>query len=108
MSLLDKNIGIIGGGIGGLASAIFFAKFGSRVTIFEKASEISEVGAGIQISANGINILSKLGVYPDYLEEVCFPDSILFKDYKAGKADHRNPSITKTSTFPMCNCIALI
>lgn len=85
MSLLDKNIGIIGGGIGGLASAIFFAKFGSRVTIFEKASEISEVGAGIQISANGINILSKLGVYPDYLEAVCFPDSILFKDYKAGK-----------------------
>ena len=60
MSLLDKNIGIIGGGIGGLACAIFFAKFGSRVTIFEKASEISEVGAGIQISANGINILSKL------------------------------------------------
>ena len=85
MSLLDKNIGIIGGGIGGLASAIFFAKFGSRVTIFEKASEISEVGAGIQISANGVNILSKLGVYPDYLEAVCFPDSILFKDYKVGK-----------------------
>jgi 2-polyprenyl-6-methoxyphenol hydroxylase-like FAD-dependent oxidoreductase len=68
MTLLNKKIGVIGGGIGGLASAIAFAKFGSQVTLYEKALVISEVGAGIQISANGINVLTKLGIYPDYLK----------------------------------------
>jgi len=32
----NKDIGIIGGGIGGFASAIAFAKYGYRVTVFEK------------------------------------------------------------------------
>ena len=86
MTLLNKKIGVIGGGIGGLASAIAFAKFGSQVTLYEKALAISEVGAGIQISANGINVLTKLGIYPDYLKSVGFPKNIIFKDYKTDKA----------------------
>lgn len=86
MTLLNKKIGVIGGGIGGLASAIAFAKFGSQVTLYEKALVISEVGAGIQISANGINVLTKLGIYPDYLKSVGFPKNIIFKDYKTEKA----------------------
>ena len=86
MTLLNKKIGVIGGGIGGLASAIAFAKFGSQVTLYEKALAISEVGAGIQISANGINVLTKLGIYPDYLKSVGFPKNIIFKDYKTEKA----------------------
>ena len=63
----NKDIGIIGGGIGGFASAIAFAKYGYRVTVFEKLAVINELGAGIQISSNGVNALSKLGVFPKYL-----------------------------------------
>ena len=32
------NIGIVGGGVGGLAAAIALQKFGHRVTVFEQAS----------------------------------------------------------------------
>jgi len=81
----NKDIGIIGGGIGGFASAIAFAKYGYRVTVFEKSAVINELGAGIQISSNGVNALSKLGVFPKYLKKVVFPNSIIFKDYKTAE-----------------------
>ncbi|MEO0923052.1 MAG: FAD-dependent oxidoreductase, partial [Pseudomonadota bacterium] len=53
MNLKDLNIAVIGAGIGGLAVALAFAHRGAQVTVYEQATEISEVGAGIQISPNG-------------------------------------------------------
>lgn len=53
---------IIGGGIGGLASAIALGRIGWTVSIFEQASELREVGAGLAIWANAVRALEKLGV----------------------------------------------
>lgn len=45
------RIGIVGAGIGGLAAAVGLAQRGfTQVTILEAAREISEIGAGIQVS----------------------------------------------------------
>lgn len=43
------NVGIIGAGIGGLTAGIAIARAGAHVTILEAASELGEIGAGIQV-----------------------------------------------------------
>ena len=53
---------IIGGGIGGLAAAIALRQAGAEVNVFEQASALGEVGAGISLWANAIHALRKLGV----------------------------------------------
>ncbi|MFN3608372.1 MAG: FAD-dependent monooxygenase [Hyphomonas sp.] len=52
---------IAGGGIGGLTAALAFLKAGHCVTVLEQAREIAEVGAGLQISPNGMKVLDALG-----------------------------------------------
>lgn len=58
----DLNITIAGAGIGGLAAATALARDGHRVRVAERAAEIAEVGAGIQISPNGVAVLRALGL----------------------------------------------
>ncbi|WP_109354189.1 FAD-dependent monooxygenase [Sphingorhabdus sp. EL138] len=53
---------IAGGGIGGLNAALCFHKFGWEVTICEQAPALGEIGAGIQISPNGMKVLRALDV----------------------------------------------
>ncbi len=56
------SVGIIGGGIGGLAAALSLGRAGLDVHVYEQASALSEVGAGIQISPNASRILHRLGL----------------------------------------------
>jgi salicylate hydroxylase len=56
------KICVIGGGIGGLAFARAAALKGADVTILEQAEAIKEVGAGLQISPNGIRVIEALGL----------------------------------------------
>jgi salicylate hydroxylase len=53
---------IAGGGIGGLTTALAFLKRGHRVTVFEQSHQLDEVGAGLQISPNGMHVFDALGV----------------------------------------------
>lgn len=53
---------IAGGGIGGLTTALAFLKRGHRVTVFEQSQQLDEVGAGLQISPNGMHVFDALGV----------------------------------------------
>jgi salicylate hydroxylase len=53
---------IIGGGIGGLACALALIRRGIDVTVYEAAPELREVGAGVQLGANGTKVLHALGL----------------------------------------------
>ena len=53
---------ISGGGIGGLTAALALLKRGFDVEVYEQASALKEVGAGLQLSANGNRALYELGV----------------------------------------------
>jgi salicylate hydroxylase len=63
------NVAIVGGGIGGLAAALALVRRGIDVDVYEQAPELHELGAGVQISANGTRVLHALGL-KDALEEV--------------------------------------
>mgnify|MGYP000038271324 CR=1 FL=1 len=82
--LIGQPITIIGAGIGGLAAALALAPFGARVEILEQADEISEVGAGLQISPNGVAVLDGLGLGAELRECAVEAKSVQLRDYRAG------------------------
>lgn len=53
---------IVGAGIGGLTAALAMLRRGLDVRILEQATELREVGAGLQISPNGTRVLAALGL----------------------------------------------
>ena len=55
------KITVAGAGIGGLAAAAALADRGHDVSVMEQAAEIGDVGAGLQISPNGMAVLKVLG-----------------------------------------------
>lgn len=57
-----KHAAIIGAGVAGLTTALSLARRGIASDIFEQAPELTEVGAGLQVSPNASRILAELGV----------------------------------------------
>ena len=53
---------IAGAGLGGLTAALALQRRGYRVRVLEQASELREIGAGIQLSANANRVLYRLGL----------------------------------------------
>ena len=62
MNLHRLNIGIIGGGIGGVAAAVALDRAGIDATVYERANELREVGAGMMLWPNATRVLKELGV----------------------------------------------
>lgn len=57
------DVGIIGGGTAGSAAAVFLARAGHRVTVYERVPAPAPVGAGITIQPTGLHVLCRLGLY---------------------------------------------
>lgn len=57
-----KKIGIIGGGIGGVAAAAALRRFGFQTTVYERAPRLQEIGAGMMLWPNATRILKSLGL----------------------------------------------
>jgi len=53
---------IAGAGVGGLTAALALLRLGTDVEVYEQAHELREVGAGVQLAANGTRVLYALGV----------------------------------------------
>ncbi|WP_230859464.1 FAD-dependent monooxygenase [Actinoplanes aureus] len=56
------SVAVIGGGIGGLTAGLSLLRAGCDVHIYERASRLSEVGAGVQVSPNASRLLHRLGL----------------------------------------------
>lgn len=56
------RVAIVGGGLGGLAAALFLRAVGAEASVYEQASELHEVGAGIVVSPNMVRPLARLGL----------------------------------------------
>ena len=75
---------IAGGGIGGLAAALACSRGGAQVALFERASEFSEVGAGIQLGPNVMRVLHGWGLKEAIAEVAAFPQRLQVRNAMSG------------------------
>ena len=57
----NLTIGIIGGGVGGMAAAIALRRHGHQVRVYEQAGQFARVGADINLTPNAVRALDGLG-----------------------------------------------
>lgn len=75
---------IVGGGIGGLCTALALREHGIDAIVLEQAKALTEVGAGVQIGANGAVVLRRLGL-EDRLDAMSVkPLSLEYRDMESG------------------------
>ena len=86
-----KQVVIAGGGIGGLAAALACAQRGVPVQLLERAPQLSEVGAGIQIGPNVTRILQAWGLGAVLAQVAAFPKQLQARDAQTGQAQGALP-----------------
>lgn len=59
---MTLRVGIVGGGLGGLAAALWLCRAGFAVKVCEANAELREAGAGIVVPPNMVHVLSRLGL----------------------------------------------
>lgn len=79
------TVDIVGGGIGGITAALCLAKVGAEVTVHEQAAARAEVGAGLQIGPNGMQVLDRLGLQQQILSNANRPDQGILRDGLTGR-----------------------
>ena len=77
---------VVGGGVGGLGAALAMREHGIDVTVLEQAKELKEIGAGVQIAANGVVVLRRLGLEDQVAAVATQPRSWEYYDMETGKA----------------------
>lgn len=83
--VVEAPLLIVGGGIGGLATALAGARAGRPVHLIEQAPEFAEIGAGLQIGANATRVMDRLGVL-DAVEAVAVhPQRAVMRDAVTGE-----------------------
>ncbi|WP_374788900.1 3-hydroxybenzoate 6-monooxygenase [Brucella oryzae] len=82
---------IAGGGIGGLAAALGLARKGFRSIVLEKAPQLGEIGAGIQLGPNAFHAFDYLGVGDMARRMAVYIDSLRFMDAMTGEEVTRIP-----------------
>ncbi|MED3563804.1 FAD-dependent monooxygenase [Bacillus xiapuensis] len=80
-----SDIIIVGGGIGGLAAALSIQETGKSIAVFEQAPEFGEIGAGIQLAPNALEVLDRLGVKEEILKHAVLPKRLVLKDVYTAK-----------------------
>jgi salicylate hydroxylase len=71
---------IAGGGIGGITTALALRQRGIEALLFEQAEAFTQVGAGIQLSANATRVLRTLGLGDALARVAVYPEG---RDYRA-------------------------
>jgi len=80
-----SRILIAGAGLGGLCAAAALLQRGFDVDVFEQAAELKEVGAGVQLSANGTRVLAALGMAEALRALSCEAQGKEIRHWKSGE-----------------------
>lgn len=73
---MQNKITIVGGGIGGMATALALGRAGHHGLLLERATAYSEVGAGIQLGPNVVRILRDWGLLDKLKSVAFFPEAL--------------------------------
>jgi salicylate hydroxylase len=88
---LSKKYVVAGAGIGGLCAALALAKSGAETAVYEKSTQLAEVGAGLQLSPNAVHVLQSLGIADEVKAKAFSPYSAVMRHYQTGKTYFRIP-----------------
>jgi salicylate hydroxylase len=83
---------IAGAGIGGLAAALALVRRGHSVRVLEQATELGEVGAGMQLGPNAFSAFDALGVGEAARSAAVFVDGLAMFDAVDGSEVARVPT----------------
>jgi salicylate hydroxylase len=81
-----RTILIAGAGIGGLTAALALADAGFQIIVCERAGDLSELGAGIQLSPNAGRVLAGLGLDEGIAREAVDPVAIDIRNGRSGRS----------------------
>ena len=76
---------IAGAGLGGLTAGLALLKKGFEVRILEQATQLKELGAGIQIPPNCNHVLFKLGLEEELMKLACEPQGKIVRLWNSGQ-----------------------
>ncbi|HEY0420397.1 MAG TPA: FAD-dependent monooxygenase, partial [Acetobacteraceae bacterium] len=91
MSARGLRIAVVGGGIGGLTLALALRQRGLSAEVYEQASEMTEIGAAVALSANATRELRRLGVLDQALAAATEPTELIFRDGRDGRRIAAHP-----------------
>ena len=83
---------IIGGGLGGLTTALALAQRGLASRVLEGAPEFGAIGYGIQFGPNVFHVLDRIGVTDAVMEKADCPPAVLMRDAFTGDELVRIPT----------------
>ena len=83
---------IVGGGLGGLTTALALARHGIRTRVLEGAPEFGAIGYGIQFGPNVFHVFERLGLMEQVLAVADAPPAVLMFDAIDGKELVRVPT----------------
>jgi len=83
--MTQDRILIVGGGIGGLATALALGRRGYRVRVFEQAQEFGAIGYGIQLGPNVFHAFDRLGISDAVKRDADFPPAAVWFDAYSGR-----------------------
>jgi salicylate hydroxylase len=76
---------VVGGGIGGLTTALALSRKGIPVQVLEQAAEFKEIGAGIQLGPNVFRMFELLGLTDAIFRWAAFPEALEMRDSMTGE-----------------------
>jgi salicylate hydroxylase len=82
---MANKVAIAGAGIGGVSAACCLLKAGYDVELFEQATELGEIGAGIQLSANAMHVLNDLSLGEPIARLSVRPGAYVFRLHDTGE-----------------------
>lgn len=82
---------VVGGGIGGLTTAIALRHHGVEALVLEQADAMTEIGAGIQIASNAAIVLREIGVEAAIRAAGVKPLSYDYRDLRTGRMLYQAP-----------------
>ena len=79
------SVAVVGGGMGGLATAAALRRAGIGVNVYEQATKFTRLGAGIQIGCNAMKVMRGLGLEPMMRASSFYPRSWNNREYDTGE-----------------------